>query len=209
MIYVIGNSHCHVFTSSTPSTIGEGEHQNKYFRSFSLGPTLAYNFYEHHFPPMINIINELPITTDDYILIAIGEVDCRWHIPFQAAKQNRNPIDVVHECIDRFFRTHLHLKENGYQVIGWGGHPSTISGHCDVGDVVYGDCLTRNKISMEWNNYLNLKCKENNILFISILEKLICSDGLSNMNYFKDYCHLDPDKVLPLIIQEFKYKNLI
>lgn len=210
MIYVFGNSHAHFFTDSTPSRYGEGEHHGDCFRSFSLGPVIAYNFYEHHFPLMIDWMNGLPITKDDKILIAVGEVDCRWHIPKQANLQKRDIEAVTKDCIDRFFRAHMHLRDNGYNVIAWGGHPSTTSGHSDVEhSPVYGDCLTRNKTSLFWNDYLEQKCKENDINFISIIRDLINVDGLTKMEYYKDYCHLDSLKYLPMVIQKFEELKLI
>ena len=210
MIYCFGNSHAHFFTDSTPSTVGEGELKSEYCRSFSLGPVIAYNFITNHFPWMINILNSLPIQVNDPIIITIGEVDCRWHLPKQAELQNKDIKSIVHECIDRFFTSHLYLKNAGYKVVGWGGHPSTTSGHNDdPSNPVYGDCITRNKISLEWNDYLKEKCKINNILFTSIVRDLINVDGLTKMEYYKDYCHLDSKKLLPVVIKKFKNEGLI
>lgn len=210
MIYCFGNSHAHFFTNSTPSKFGEGENKNEHFRSFSLGPVIAYNFFNHHFPTMINWINNLPITTEDHIILVIGEVDCRWHLPSQAAIQNRQINDIIHECIDRFFKSYIYLQDNGYKIIGWGGHPSTTSGHNDnPSEPIYGDCITRNKISLEWNNYLKQKCEHNNIPFVSVIEDLINLDGLTKMEYYKDYCHLDSGKYLNTVIEKFKEKMLL
>jgi hypothetical protein len=210
MIYIFGNSHAHFFTNSSPSKFGEGEIKSELFRSFSLGPIIAYNFFEHHFPTMISWMNQLPITAEDYIIIAVGEVDCRWHLLNQAEKQNRNVIELTHECIDRFFQAYLHLKEAGYKVIGWGGHPSTKNTFGNVPeDPVYGDCLTRNKVSLTWNDYLEKKCKENNIPFISIIRELINVDGITNMDYYNDYCHLNMNKTLPIVLEKIKTQGLI
>jgi len=210
MIYVFGNSHAHFFTDSTPSRSGEGENRNEHFCSFSLGPVIAYNFIEHHFPTMINLINQLPITPEDKVLIAVGEVDCRWHLPKQASLQNRSVEEVVKDCINRFFRAHLILQENGYDVIGWGGHPSTTEGHSDVEhSPIFGDCLSRNKISLLWNDYLQQKCDENNIKFVSIIRDLINVDGMTKMEYYKDYCHLDSKKLLPSVIDQFRQRGLL
>jgi len=210
MVFVFGNSHAHFFTNSTPSKFGEGENKNEYFRSFSLGPVIAYNFIIHYFSTMINMVNQLPITQNDYVLLAIGEVDCRWHIPKQAEVQKRDPLELTRECIDRFFQAHVHLDESGYQVIGWGGHPSTTRGHDNnPSEPVYGDCLGRNKISLEWSNYLEKKCKEKNIKFVSIIKDLINVDGLTKMEYYKDYCHLNPAIYLPIVIEKFKREMLI
>lgn len=210
MIYVFGNSHAHFFTDSTPSRIGEGEFQEQYFRSFSLGPVIAYNFYEHHFPMMIDIINHLDIMNEDKILLAVGEVDCRWHIPKQANLQKRSCEAVAKDCIDRFFRAHAYLKDFGYNVIGWGGHPSTTAGHSDIDhSPIYGDCLTRNRTSLFWNDYLEQKCKDKNIHFVSIIRDLINVDGLTKMEYYKDYCHLDSKKLLPSVTEQFRQRGLL
>jgi hypothetical protein len=210
MIYCFGNSHAHFFTDSTPAQFGEGENRNEHFRSFSLGPVIAYNFIIHHFPTMIQMVNQLPITENDYVMLAIGEVDCRWHIPKQAELQKKDPLELTRECIDRFFQAHTHLAEAGYQVIGWGGHPSTTRGHDDnPSEPVFGDCLSRNKISLEWSDYLEKKCKESNIRFVSIIRDLINVDGLTKMEYYKDYCHLNSKVYLPTVIEKFKTEGLL
>lgn len=204
MIYVFGNSHAHVFTNTHPGVFGVGNH-NENFVSLSLGPTIAYNFYEHHYPTMLNWMQQLNIDKEkDYILLAIGEVDCRWHLPYQASIQNRSNEDIVRECVDRYFNVYLDLKNRGYNIIGWGGHPSTTAGHSDnLEEPIFGDCLTRNKISLLWNNFLKEKSEQNKIPFISIIEDLIDDNGLTKMEYFSDYCHLNFSKVNHLIDNKF------
>jgi hypothetical protein len=210
MMYVFGNSHAHFFTNSTPSKNAEGENFSEDVRSFSLGPVIAYNFMEHHWDTMVKWMNCISINPEDSILLAIGEVDCRWHLPKQAELQKRDVKDIVHECIDRFFNVHTLLKENNYKVVGWGGHPSTNSGHNDdPSNPVYGDVLTRNKITLEWNDYLEHKCKDKNILFSSVVRDLINVDGTTKMEYYRDYCHLDSEKFLPTVIAKFKQEGLL
>jgi len=205
MIFVFGNSHAHVFTNTHPATLGLGG-QNDNFTSVSLGPTIAYNFYEHHYLTMLNWVNRLNINKEkDYIVLAIGEVDCRWHLPYQASIQNKTNEEIVTECIDRYFRVYLDLKNKGYKIIGWGGHPSTISGHNnDPNNPVFGDCLTRNKISLYWNNLLEKKCLDNEITFISIINDLIDENGLTKMEYFDDYCHLNYNNIKDKLNYLFK-----
>jgi hypothetical protein len=210
MIYVFGNSHAQFFTDSTPSRPGFGENRNEHFVSYSLGPVIAYNFFEHHYPHMIQVMNELPITEKDYVMIAVGEVDCRWHLLAQADKQKRDVIELTYECIDRFFRAHLHLKENGYNVIAWGGHPSTKNTFGNVPeDPVWGDCLTRNRVSLAWNDYLEKKSKEADIPFVSIIRDLINVDGITKMEYYIDYCHLDSKKLLPSVTEKLRQRGLL
>ena len=211
MIYAIGNSHAHFFTNSHPAD-AVGKFKNEYFTSYSLGPTIAYNFYEHHLPKLIKLIEsqEIKILQNDYILLVVGEVDCRWHLPKQAEEQKRDTEDVVKECIDRFFKTHLFLKNSGYNIISWGGHPSTTSGHNDdPSNPVYGNCLYRNNISKQWDAYLKEISIHNSIPNVSIINDLIDENGLTKMEYFIDYCHLNTSKLLPNVINKFKQKNLI
>ena len=210
MIYTFGNSHSHLFTDSKPSTYGVGENTNNSFKSISLGPTIAFNFYEHHFSKLKEYLNNLQIDKDkDFIMLIIGEVDCRWHLPYQASIQNQTNEEIVKECIDRFFRVYLDLKNLGYNLIGWGGHPSTRRGHSDdASEPIFGDCLTRNKISLMWNNILKTKCQEIDIPFISIVEELIDEDGLTYEKYFLDYCHLDHNMCKNLIKNKFNEINI-
>jgi hypothetical protein len=205
MIYTFGNSHSHLFTGSSPATFGVGETQNKYFTSVSLGPTIAYNFYENHYDNLLKWVNNLNVNKDhDYIMLIVGEVDCRVHLPHQINFQNRPIDEVVKECIDRFFRVYLDLKNKGYNVIGWGGHPSTTSGPSEnPSEPIVGDCHYRNTISLAWNDYLELLCVNNNIPYITIIKDLIDDGYLTKMDYFMDYCHLNHNKVKGMVKDKF------
>lgn len=199
MIYIFGNSHVNFFTNSHPGT--EKTQTNNIF-TYNLGPTIAYNFYEHHFPAVLNWVTYYKLPQNTPILLCVGEVDCRLHIPQQAELQKRSIYDVAEECVDRFFRCFLDLQHYGYKPIGWGGHPSTMSPHNmnDPEALIYGDPLTRNKTSLFWSNYLERKCRIHNIHFLSIISKLINKDCSTKMEYFSDYCHLNK-KILPLVTE--------
>ena len=206
MIYTFGNSHSHIFTNSLPSTFGGGEKVNHHFKSISLGPTIAYNFYEQHYVNLLNWVDQLGVDkTNDHIMLIVGEVDCRVHLPKQIELQNKPINEVVCECVDRFFRVYLDLKEKGYSVIGWGGHPSTTAGPSEnPSEPIVGDCVFRNSISLEWDKRLKLLCDVNNIPYISIIENLIDDNKLTKMGYFMDYCHLNHNSVKDLIQNKFK-----
>ena len=183
MLIAIGNSHVHFFTGGHPGS-AFSSHPTKQIISYSIGPTIAYNFFEHHLPHCIQKLNNHPPSKEIFIVPVVGEVDCRWHIPKQAELQNRDVLDVASECIERLFRCHLHLKEMGYNVVGWGGHPSTTNGHNDNPSCpVYGSCLIRNGISKFWNDKMKALCSTNGVQFISIFEHLITKEGLKNIPY--------------------------
>lgn len=208
MIYTIGNSHAHVFTHSKPNYKRVGYKHP--FKSISIGPTIAYNFYERHYPKVLHCVKTSNITLDDYIVLVVGEVDCRWHLPKQAVIQNKDINCIVKECVDRFFSTHLDLKSKGFKVISWGGHPSTNNGHDDnPNQPIYGDVLFRNKVTKIWDNYLKSKSDQNNIVHISIVDELLNNDGTTKMEYYIDYCHLNYTKVNEIIIKKFKESKIL
>ena len=211
MIYTFGNSHAHLFTGSQPGTSGFGEIQNQDFVSYSLGPVIAYNFKESHYSTLLGVLQNVDISKEsDYVMLIVGEVDCRWHLPLQAKLQNKSNKEVVQECVDRLFDVYKDLTSRDYRLIGWGGHPSTIEDHDDnPSKPVFGDCLNRNSLSMYWDKTLRKKCEEVNIPYVSILEDLIDDNGYTKMEYYNDYCHLDHTKTKSIYIEKFKHKNLL
>ena len=209
MIYAIGNSHAHFFTNSHPAE-HKGTNPDQHFTSYSLGPTIAYNYYEHHLPKLKQLISQINIQPKDHILLVIGEVDCRWHLPKQAATQNRPINDIIQECVQRYTRVYTHLKQHNYNLISWGGHPSTTTDHNDdPQSPVYGDCKTRNQITLEWDHQLSQQAQKLNIPHISINQHLIDQNGLTKMEYYIDYCHLNSEKLLPHVKQLFVQTGLI
>jgi hypothetical protein len=217
MIYVFGNSHAHFFTDSNPGKIGWGEKNNEYFKSYSgnfhnpkYNHVLIHKFEERFFPHFIPKINELNMTENDFILFAVGEIDCRWHFTKKVKTQNKTIEEVLNEEIEHFFPTFLKLKENGYNIVGWGGHPSTTRGHHDPDpdDPIYGDCLFRNEISLKLNDLLKEKCDKNDIKFLSIIRHLIKDDKMTDMSYYYDDFHLNP-KAMKFVIDESKKLNIL
>lgn len=211
MIYTFGNSHAHLFTGSDPKKYGFGEKSNPYFTSFSLGPVIAYNFLESHHSKLISVLESIDFNKkEDYIMLIVGEVDCRWHLPSQVKIQGRSKESIVEECIDRLFTVYLDLINRGYKIIGWGGHPSTTSEHDENPNCpVFGNCKYRNNISIIWDEYISLKCEIYNIPYISIINDLINEDGLTRMEYFMDYCHLDTKMTEPIYLNKFKKINIL
>jgi hypothetical protein len=202
MLRVIGNSHAGIFSGKQQNWAtwpGKCIDTIVNVKSFQLGPIIAYNFYEHHLPKVYEIINADPPLKHDWYLFTVGEVDCRWHIPFQSDKKKVRFESVVEECCDRYFKALLDLKNKKINVAVWGVHPSTSSGHNeDPDNPVFGDFLLRNSISEYWNSYSDYLCRLYKIPFISIYYDLLNNDFTRKDEYFLDYCHLS-EKALPII----------
>lgn len=217
MIYAFGNSHAHFFTDSHPGELAWGKKRNEHFASYSgnfhnpqYRHVLVHKFGERFFPYFIGPINSINFTENDYIMFIVGEIDCRWHFPKRIKTQNRSIEDVLREDLEtHFFPSFLSLKENGYQVVGWGGHASTTGPHNDDPDnPVYGDCLFRNEISIVWSNMFEEKCRQHEMKFVSIIKDLIAPDGLTKMEYMRDYCHLN-ESAYPLVIKQCRKEGII
>jgi hypothetical protein len=217
MIYTFGNSHSHFFTDSHNGDFGWGTKQNENFSSFSgnsMNPEhpfiTAHKFTERFLPIFMHQIKLKEITREDSIMFIVGEIDCRWHFPKIMDLQKRSKKDVVEKCMDvHFFPSMLELKKNGYDVIGWGGQPSTTRGHDPhPGVAIYGDCLLRNEISLFWNDLLSDRCRSHGMKFVSIIHDLIDENGLTKMGYWKDFCHLN-QHAYPLAIKQCKLEGII
>lgn len=113
MIHCIGNSHAHYFTQSHPGSV-ECNKENQLFNSYSIGPIIAYNFYEHHLPKVYKVLEKINYKQDDYILLIVGEVDCRWHLPKMIEINNLDINEAINECVDRYFKTIIELKNNSF-----------------------------------------------------------------------------------------------
>lgn len=75
----------------------------------------------------------------------------------------------------------------------------------------FGKNIERNNVTRIFNSYLEESCKENNIIYASIFEELLNSDGTSNSYYLDDLgagIHLN-NKALLLIMKELKSKKII
>ena len=118
MIHIFGNSHAALFTGAPPcGTIvskqkevprGRGytdPHPTLPFRTWFLGPVLAYTFFEKHFEMIRRHIHNhkswFPKGTK--IVLVCGEVDCRLHIPKQLkVKRGSSKKELVQIVVDRF-----------------------------------------------------------------------------------------------------------
>ena len=203
MIYCIGNSHLNTF-SFTSGFANFRFSSCKNIAFFHLGPVIAYNFYEKHFPKVREKILPKVNKEDDYLLFVVGEVDCRLHIPKQADIQRRCDEEIVEECVSRFSRIYDILQ--GYKILVFGTHPTTTEAHSmeDMSRPIYDSMQRRNSICVLWNNYMEKTAQKRGFPFFSIYSDLVDSQNSTKMEYFMDYCHLDSMKVKPFILREFK-----
>lgn len=206
MIYIIGNSHVNVFSNSHPACRNAVKFKDGDYEviTIPMGPNCAYNFTEKRLPHLLNICSTLPIPLGSKILLVVGEIDCRWHLPYQADLQSMSIESTVEICMDRFWPSFPKLRELGYEPCAWAVPPvNNIPSNSDESNPVFGSVYDRADTIYYWNKFLKERCQSENIPYYSIYDQTVDSGyGYIKSEYMADYCHLDHDKVYPLIRAE-------
>lgn len=214
MIHCIGDSHSAVFSGKEemqPIWPERSDDKTPFFRSYRIGPATAYQLENK-----ITIINEIISTNvninTDYVLFCFGEVDIRAHLVKQANLQNISILEIIKECVDRYFKVLLKYKESGVQVIVWGPIASWHDSKQYTGGPSFGTCLERNIVTEQFNIYLEQLCNKNKIKFITLFYKMIDENKITKPEYLDcwegSHIHLS-QTAMPLIIDLFKENNLI
>lgn len=222
MIYIIGDSHVSVFSGTdkthdglrhiqpefgTCYTLSQGQlrqHINRfeqkipYFCPIKIGSNTAYNSY-NKLPRIEQVINEYEITSKDFIFTCFGEIDIRNHIGFNSNKTMESLIDTIKICVDRYFETVLYLKAKGLTIGMYAAPASSIGNKTPID---YGDVVLRNKMTLEFNEYLKTKCVENAIIFKDISKQMMLPDGTTDQKFIMDDIHLS-QQAMPLLLEEF------
>ncbi len=217
MIYIIGDSHVSVFSGTdttnqglrhiqpefgTCYTLSQGqlkEHINKFeqripfFCPIKIGSYTAYNSL-NKLPVIEQAILEYGIKEGDYVFLSFGEIDIRNHIGFHTM----NIEEGIKQCVDRYIRTILSLKNRSFKVGVYAPPASTIGGTT----VEYGDVILRNSMTLQFSAYLKKLCTENEIIFKDIAPLLMLPDGTTDESYIMDDIHL-AQKAMPLLLEEF------
>ena len=219
MIYIIGDSHVSVFSGTdktfdglrhiqpefgTCYTLSQGqlrEHINRfeqripYFCPIKTGSNTAYNSY-NKLPRIEQAISEYGITEDDYVFLSFGEIDIRNHIGFNIVGSLE---ETIRNCVDRYMCTILYLKNKGINVGVYAPPCSSIGNRTPID---YADVVTRNKMTLTFNQYLATKCKEKKIPIKDISSSMMLPDGTTDETYIMDDIHLS-QKAMPLLIESF------
>jgi hypothetical protein len=219
MIYIIGDSHVSVFSGTdnthdglrhiqpefgTCYTLSKGQlrpHINRfeqripYFLPIKTGSNTAYNSF-NKLPIIEQAISEYGVTEDDYVFLCFGEIDIRNHIGFNIVGSLE---ETIRSCVDRYMETVLYLKNKGINVGVYAPPCSSIGNQTPID---YADVVTRNIMTLTFNQYLTNKCNENNIPIKDISASMMLPDGTTDETYIMDDIHLS-QKAIPLLLESF------
>jgi len=204
MIHCIGDSHSSIFSGTEvmqPVWPIRSSDRLKNFRSYRIGPATAYQL-ENKIPILNQILN-LVDKENDSVLFCFGEVDIRAHLKKQIDLQKKSVKEIVKECVGRYFKTILHYKSLGINVMLWGPIASWDTPKPYPGPS-FGSCLERNEITKEFNEYVKTLCESESISFFTIYYDMLLPNGKTNTYYLdKTGIHLN-DNSLELIKNVFK-----
>ncbi|HTY25047.1 MAG TPA: glycosyltransferase family 10 [Desulfomonilaceae bacterium] len=202
MIHCIGDSHVYVFSGT--DAIG-GADVLPFFKTYRLGPHTAYNVIKRR-----SIIEQIIVTSvkpGDRIMFVFGEIDCRAHLLKQSELQKKAVDVVVNDCVDRYFEIFKIAGQYGIPLLAWNAPASSREDvQCDAYST-YGSCKQRNEVTELFNRHLKRRCEEHGVIFVSVFDKLVDRDGLTNTAYYHDAIHLS-QAVIPLILDELRRQGI-
>lgn len=181
MIHCIGNSHVSLFNESGEkndiSTVGSFPftyNTESIFRTYNIGPALAYNTSENGHPSNVvfNMVINTHVKKDDIVLIALGQIDCAVHLPEQKKRNpNRKYEDIILEASQKYFNFVLELHNRiKNKIIIYG---PVVAGNTKVTDYIYDDKMIAVKL---FTDFLEFSCVGINGIEHISLYKLLFSD---------------------------------
>jgi hypothetical protein len=189
-IHCIGDSHAAFFSGldeMQPIWPRRSSDTLPFFRSYRLGPVLAYNLgtpgtRSGGHEKLRQVLALLPRGAT--ILLCFGEIDCRAHLLRQARLQQREPAEVVGECADRYACVIAQLISEGYRVLVWNAVASTVlADNRDPDFPVFGSCVERNAVTRLFNDAMAQRCQRLGAAFVTIFDRLVERDGRTAMRF--------------------------
>ncbi|MFH2132528.1 MAG: SGNH/GDSL hydrolase family protein [bacterium] len=211
IIHCIGDSHANFFSGYDEMQpewpAADIRNRLPFFRSYRIGPVLAYNLGRYGTTTMGREKLERLLTClnpGSHILFCFGEIDCRAHISLQSQKQKRSPETVIAEVVEKYGSVILHIRQMGFQPLVWNvipSAPTTINSRIRVPPryLFHGSCSERNRITRTFNLYLKALTQTAGIKFLNIFDQLLLDDGSVNRSFYSDDIHLS-QKAMPLVL---------
>lgn len=203
-IIVLGDSHVNFFSGNEElSFLPIGRDINTCptntpypFTPLHAGPCLAYTCNRlqttYSFREKAEYLCQNFIKPHAKILCCLGEIDLRVHVWKQAAAQSKTYKQIVDDILAQYVQFLLRLLESGYRVSCWAPIASQKE-NCPLEPKFprNGTEKERNLATAYFNRRLSEMCREYDILFLSIFDKMITPDFETCEQYLSaDCCHL-------------------
>jgi hypothetical protein len=215
-IHCIGDSHANFFSGFDEMQpewpAPDIKNRLPFFRSYRIGPVLAYNIGEYgtttrgreKLEELLSLLEP-----GNKIMFCFGEIDCRAHIILQSQKQNRPLKTVIEKVVERYFSMILQVRTLGFEPLIWNVIPSAPT---EINDRItvppqylfHGSCEERNRVTRHFNQNLKILADAEGIKFLSLFDRLFLQNGSVNLSYFSDEIHLS-QKAMPLVLESLNH----
>jgi hypothetical protein len=176
---------------------------NKLFNSFRTFPYTCYNIHNKK-DVIFNFLHNLNLSKDDIVFFSYGETDIRCHIGFNS----NNPTEETQliDCIvSNYIELLLEARDKfGFKIGCWGVIASGVHNGPNGNDQIpsYSNCIERNKITIQFNNALQLSCNKHDIAYKDIFNHLVNSNMVTKHELYCDIIHLGV-QCKPLLLSAF------
>lgn len=201
-IHCIGDSHASFFSGREkmqPEWPKRSDDRWPFFRSYRLGPTLAYNLCRSGTSSrgrekLLDVLHRR-VRPGDRVLLCFGEIDCRAHLIRQSQARGMSAGELARECVDRYFQVIEEIKAQGFQAMVWNVLPPTTLMIDEGAFPVAGSFDERMVVTRLFNAFLVQRCDQAGVPFVSIFDALLGPDGAPDHSYFLDRIHLGPQAI--------------
>jgi hypothetical protein len=133
-------------------------------------------------------------------MLVLGEVDCRFHIYYQAKKRNESILFIILETIRNYGLALEWLQCQGVNPIVLGNPPAGTYDRFehDTPGKPYASPETLSVIYREFNKQMKSFCKSVEIIYLDIYSKTADENGFLKKEFAADAVHLNL-KALPII----------
>lgn len=215
-IYCIGDSHVVLF-SKRDKLLPIWDFNNRCYREnenfivYQIGPALAYNLMRQDTKTKSKekiecILREIP--KGSKIILSFGEIDCRVHLSKRILKEpsKEKQQQIIYSCAERYMEFIKSLKKD-YNPIVFGVPPSNNFPFKDRQYPHLGSGIFRNKITKEFNEYLERNLSKFNVPVVSLYDYLVDKKGQTLVHYQIDGVHLS-QRAVPFLIKELEKMGL-
>lgn len=215
MIYCFGDSHVSFFSGRDaiqPCVPERSDDLLPCFRTFRVGPALAYNLVQEGTQTMgrekVLESLRLHVPHGSRVMICFGEIDCRSHLLRHVWKQNGDMAGVAHNCAERYVRFACELRDRGYEVTVYNAIPSRRNDtRRDKWDKAaypaIGTHKERNEITVHFNRSTAELCESQGIRFLHNFPDLVNASGKTREEFYMDRIHLS-QRAMPLTLEHFR-----
>jgi lysophospholipase L1-like esterase len=182
-----------------------------WFRTYHVGPSLAYNLIEKNTSSggreKIEAILKEAVPPGSHLLLCFGEIDCRAHLVRRVREDATTSQDSVAICAQRYGEFISEIKATGFRPVVYNVIPSRSpyrrADQRGEGWVAIGSPRERNEVTHRFNQKLADHCRNLEIPFLETFDLLCRNQHQADSWYYFDNIHV-AQRAMPLVQQALR-----